>query len=129
MLLWRTFPFTYEVSLSTCNGDKRKNILHLSIRNFFILFFWKSEIFFHESAIYLGYITTKLSIPKGCIKNHRLFTLDRMTFLWWWERGLDFLRSPFVLWCFQGGGREIKREFKAIRGIWLNLKFSQEETQ
>ena len=73
-----TFPFTYEVSLSSSNGDKRENILHLWIRNCFILFLERTQkytnIFFNESAIYLGYITTKLSIPKGCIKKRNWFS-------------------------------------------------------
>ena len=73
-----TFPFTYEVSLSSSNGDKRENILHLWIRNCFILFLERTQkytnIFFNESAIYLGYITTKLSIPKGCIKERHWFS-------------------------------------------------------
>ena len=61
------------------------------------LYFQRVRNIFDESAIYLGYITTKLSISKGCTKIHRLFILHRMTFLWCWERGLHFLRSPFVL--------------------------------
>ena len=35
-IFWRTFPFTYEASLSTNNGDKRENIPHLWTRNCFL---------------------------------------------------------------------------------------------
>ena len=103
-IFWWTFPFTYEFSLRTNNGDKSENILRLPIKKCFILFLERRQkYFFNESTIFLGYMTTKLFIPKSCKKNNRLFTLDRMTLLWWWERDLDFPRSPFVLWCFQRG--------------------------
>ena len=88
----------YEFSLRTNNGDKSENILRLPIKKCFILFLERRQkYFFNESTIFLGYMTTKLFIPKSCKKNNRLFTLDRMKLLWWWERDLDFPRSPFVL--------------------------------
>ena len=50
-------------------------------------------------------MTTKLFIPKSCKKYNRLFPLDRMKLLWWWERDLDFPRSPFV---FSGDKKDIQ---------------------
>ena len=84
-------------------GIRLKTFYTCQLKNALYFFLREVRNIFHESAIYLGCITTKLSISKSCVKNHRLFTFDKMTFLWWWENGYDFLRSPFVLWCFQEG--------------------------
>ena len=117
-----TFPFKYEFTLSTDNGDnilwvktfctcQLKNALHSFLR----------EYFFHESAIYLGYISTKLSIPKSCIKINRLFTFYRIKIFMVVGERPWFSDNSFRFVMLSGG---IKREFEAIRGIWLNLKFS-----
>ena len=51
-IFWRTFPFTYEVSLLTSNGDKREKILHLWIRNCFILFLERGQKYFFTNLQY-----------------------------------------------------------------------------
>lgn len=47
---------------------------------------------------------------------------------WFSEKSFGFVMFSGKEGKGEGGEGGIKREFKAIPGIWLNLKFSQEET-